>query len=65
MVVITVVDIDYGRIFGPFPVTSTGMDPTYAIGMLTQDKTRQGPALEVRCRKELNYKSFYRGDIKK
>lgn len=48
MGVITVVDIDYGRIFGPFPITRTGMDPTYAIGMLTQDKKHQGPAMEVR-----------------
>ncbi|XP_052071097.1 PR domain zinc finger protein 8-like [Mytilus californianus] len=47
MGVITVVDIDYGHIFGPFPISSTAMDPTYAIGMLTQDTQHQGPMLEI------------------
>lgn len=47
MGVITIVDIDYGHIFGPFPIATTAMDPTFAIGLLTQDSVHQGPMLEV------------------
>ncbi|XP_069125672.1 zinc finger protein 488-like [Argopecten irradians] len=47
MGVITVCDIDYGRIFGPFPVQVALMDPTYVIGMLTQDIRHDSPAIEV------------------
>lgn len=47
MGVITIVDIDYGHIFGPFPIATTAMDPTFAIGLLTQDSLHQGPMLEV------------------
>ena len=47
MGVITIVDIDYGHIFGPFPIATTAMDPTIAIGLLTQDSVHQGPVLEV------------------
>ncbi|XP_060081399.1 PR domain zinc finger protein 10-like [Ylistrum balloti] len=47
MGVITICDIDYGRIFGPFPVQVALMDPTYVIGMLTQDTRHDSPAIEV------------------
>ena len=47
MGVITIVNIDYGHIFGPFPIATTAMDPTIAIGLLTQDSVHQGPLLEV------------------
>ncbi|XP_033735855.1 uncharacterized protein LOC117324216 [Pecten maximus] len=47
MGVITVCDIDYGRIFGPFPVQVALMDPTYVIGMLTQDTRHDSPSIEV------------------
>ena len=46
MGVFTIIDVDYGRIFGPFP--NQGMDPTYVIGMLTQDRKHEGPRIEVR-----------------
>ncbi|KAL8609751.1 hypothetical protein ACOMHN_042790 [Nucella lapillus] len=38
MGVITLADIDYGHIFGPFPSHVTPADPAYLIGMLTNDK---------------------------
>lgn len=54
MGVITVCDIDYGQIYGPFPSNLTSVDVTYIIGMLTTDETSHGPVLQV-C---LNNKSI-------
>ena len=50
MGVITVTDIDYGHIFGPFPSHVTPADPAYLIGMLTNDKRPEGLMLKVRGR---------------
>ncbi|CAI9721825.1 domain zinc finger 1-like [Octopus vulgaris] len=38
MGVITLSDIDYGQIFGPFPISQTKADPATFIGLLTKDK---------------------------
>lgn len=51
MGVITVTDIDYGHIFGPFPSHVTPADPAYLIGMLTNDKRPDGLMLKVRGHK--------------
>ena len=48
MGVVTVADIDYGQIFGPFPTRITATDPAYIIGMLTHDKQPEGAVLKVR-----------------
>ncbi|CAG5124919.1 unnamed protein product [Candidula unifasciata] len=47
MGVITVKDIDYGQIFGPFPTHLSAIDPAYLIGMLTRDKAPEGVILKV------------------
>ncbi|XP_025111416.1 PR domain zinc finger protein 8-like isoform X2 [Pomacea canaliculata] len=47
MGVITVTDIDYGQIFGPFPSHVTPADPAYLIGMLTNDKRPEGIVLKM------------------
>ncbi|KAK7112927.1 hypothetical protein V1264_012301 [Littorina saxatilis] len=47
MGVITVTDIDYGHIFGPFPSHVTPADPAYLIGMLTNDKRPEALMLKM------------------
>ncbi|KAI8794298.1 PR domain zinc finger protein 1 [Biomphalaria glabrata] len=47
MGVVTVSDIDYGQIFGPFPTHVTATDPAYVIGMLTCDRQPDGVLLRV------------------
>ncbi|XP_035825131.1 PR domain zinc finger protein 1 [Aplysia californica] len=47
MGVVTVTDIDYGQIFGPFPSDVTSTDPVYVIGMLTSDKHPGGMVIRV------------------
>ena len=47
MGVVTVADIDYGQIFGPFPTHITATNPAYIIGMLTRDKQPEGVVLKV------------------
>ncbi|KAH9504044.1 hypothetical protein Btru_067604 [Bulinus truncatus] len=47
MGVVTVSDIDYGQIFGPFPTHVTATDPAYVIGMLTSDRQPDGVVLRV------------------
>ncbi|RUS90089.1 hypothetical protein EGW08_002131 [Elysia chlorotica] len=48
MGVVTVADIDYGQIFGPFPTHITATNPAYIIGMLTRDKQPEGAVLKER-----------------
>ncbi|GFO38087.1 PR domain Zinc finger protein 8-like [Plakobranchus ocellatus] len=47
MGVLTVADIDYGQIFGPFPIHMTATDPAYIIGMVTNDKQPEGASIKV------------------
>ncbi|BFZ02990.1 hypothetical protein BsWGS_06029 [Bradybaena similaris] len=47
MGVVTINDIDYGQIFGPFPTHFTVTDPAYVIGMLTNDKQPDGIVVRV------------------
>jgi hypothetical protein len=51
MGVITLTDIDYGHIFGPYPSHVTPADPAYLIGMLTNDKKPEGFMLKVGLKK--------------
>lgn len=47
MGVVTVNNIDYGQIFGPFSSHLTATDPAYVIGMLTNDKQPEGIIVRV------------------
>ena len=47
MGVITLSDVNYGHIFGPYPTHVSLADPAYLIGLLTCDNRPEGGMLKV------------------